>query len=47
VQLLPEASNELSVLLSPVEGVHQNETSILSKSVDNYLDGVKLAAGER
>jgi hypothetical protein len=38
---------QLGVLFSPVEGVHWNEMSGLGKSVDDYLDGVKLAAGER
>jgi hypothetical protein len=38
---------QLSVLLSPIEGVHQNEMSRLGKSVDDYPNGVKLAAGER
>ena len=38
---------QLSVLLSPVEGVHLNEMSRHGKSVDDYPDGVKLAAGER
>jgi hypothetical protein len=38
---------QLNVLLSPVEGVHQNEMSRLGKSVDDYPDGVKLATGER
>jgi hypothetical protein len=32
---------------SLVEGVHWNEMSGLGKSVDDYPDGVKLAAGER
>jgi hypothetical protein len=38
---------QLNVLLSPVEGVHQNEMSRLGKSVDNYPNGVKLTASER
>jgi hypothetical protein len=38
---------QLGVLFSPVVGVHWNEMSGLGKSVDDYLDGVKLAAGER
>jgi hypothetical protein len=38
---------QLSVLLSPVEGVHWNEMSRLGKSVDDYLDVVTLVAGER
>jgi hypothetical protein len=38
---------QLSVLLSPVEGVHRNEMSRLGKSVDDYPNGVKLVAGER
>jgi hypothetical protein len=38
---------QLNVLLSPVEGVHQNEMSRLGKSVDDYLNGVKLATRER
>jgi hypothetical protein len=38
---------QLSVLFSPVEGVHWNEMSRLGKLVDDYPNGVKLAAGER
>jgi hypothetical protein len=38
---------QLSVFLSPVEGAHQNGMSGLSKSADDYPNGVKLAAGER
>jgi hypothetical protein len=38
---------QLGVLFNPVVGVHWNEMSALGKSVDNYLDGVKLVAGER
>jgi hypothetical protein len=38
---------QLSVLLSSVEGVHQNEMSRLGKSDDDYPNGVQLAAGER
>jgi hypothetical protein len=38
---------QLDVLFSPVEGVHWNEMSRLGKSVDDYPNGVKLAAGER
>jgi hypothetical protein len=38
---------ELSVLLSPIEGVHWNEMSRLRKSIDNYPIGVKHATGER
>jgi hypothetical protein len=38
---------QFSILLSPVEGVHQNEMSRHDKPVDDYLNGVKLAAGER
>jgi hypothetical protein len=38
---------QFSVLLSPVEGVHRNKMSRLGKSVDDYPDGVKLAADER
>jgi hypothetical protein len=37
----------LGVLFSPVEGVHQNEMSGLGESVDDYPNGVKLAAAER
>jgi hypothetical protein len=37
---------QFSVLLSPVEGAHQNGMSGLGKSVDDYPNGVKLAAGE-
>jgi hypothetical protein len=38
---------QISVLFSLVEGVHCNEMGGLGKSVDDYLDGVKLVAGER
>jgi hypothetical protein len=38
---------QFSVLLSPIEGVHRNEMSRLGKSVGDYTNGVKLAAGER
>jgi hypothetical protein len=38
---------QLSILFSPVEGVHRNKMSGLGKPVDDYPDGVKLAAGER
>jgi hypothetical protein len=38
---------QLSVIFSPVEGVHWNEMSRLGKSVDNYPNGVKFVAGER
>jgi hypothetical protein len=38
---------QLSILFSLVEGVHWNEMSGLDKSVDDYPNGVKLAAGER
>jgi hypothetical protein len=38
---------QLNVLFSPVAGVHGNEMSGLGKSVNDYLDGVKLAAGGR
>jgi hypothetical protein len=38
---------QLSALFSPVEGVHRNEMSGLGESVDDYRNGVKLAAGER
>jgi hypothetical protein len=38
---------QLSVLFSPVEGVHRNEMSGLGKSVDNYPNGVKFVDGER
>jgi hypothetical protein len=38
---------ELSVLFSHVEGVHWNKMSGLGKSVNNYPNGVKLAASER
>jgi hypothetical protein len=47
VQTQDARNIQLNVLLSPVEGVQQNEMSKLGKSVDDYLDGVKLAAGER
>jgi hypothetical protein len=43
-----EARNiQLNVLFSPVEGVHRNEMSGLGKLVNDYPNGVKLAAGER
>jgi hypothetical protein len=42
-----ERNIQLSVLLSPIEGVHRNEMSRLGESVDDYPDGVKLVAGER
>jgi hypothetical protein len=38
---------QLGIIFSLVEGVHWNEMSGLGKSVDDYPDGVKLAAGER
>jgi hypothetical protein len=38
---------QLTILFSPVEGVHWNEMSGLDKLVDDYPDGVKLATGER
>jgi hypothetical protein len=38
---------QLGILFSLVKGVHWNEMSGLGKSVDDYPDGVKLAAGER
>jgi hypothetical protein len=38
---------QFSVLLSHVEDVHWNEMIGLGKSVNDYPDGVKLAAGER
>jgi hypothetical protein len=38
---------QLSILLNHVEGVHRNEMSRLGKSVDDYPNRVKLAAGER
>jgi hypothetical protein len=38
---------QLNVLLSPVEGVHQNKMSRLGNSVDDYPNRVKLVAGER
>jgi hypothetical protein len=38
---------QLGVLFSPVEGVHRNEMSGLGESVDDYPNGVKLAAAER
>jgi hypothetical protein len=37
---------QFSVLLSPVEGVHRNVLSRLSKLVDDHPNGVKLAVGE-
>jgi hypothetical protein len=36
-----------SVLLNPIEGVHQNEMSRFGKLVDDYPNGVKLVVGER
>jgi hypothetical protein len=43
-----EARNiQLGILFSPVASVHWDEMSGLDKSVDDYPDGVKLAAGER
>jgi hypothetical protein len=38
---------QLSVLLSPVSGVHPNEMSRHGESIDNHLDGVKLVGRER
>jgi hypothetical protein len=38
---------QLGIIFCPIEGVHWNEMSGLGKSVDDYPDGVKLAAGER
>jgi hypothetical protein len=38
---------QLGILFSPIEAVHQNEISRLGKSVDDYPNRVKLAAGER
>jgi hypothetical protein len=38
---------QLGILFCPVEGVHWNEMTKLGKLVDDYPDGVKLAAGER
>jgi hypothetical protein len=38
---------QLDTLFSLVEGVHRNEMNVLGKSVDDYPNGVKLAAGER
>jgi hypothetical protein len=38
---------QLSVLLSPIEGAHRNGMRRLGESIDDYPDGVKLAAGER
>jgi hypothetical protein len=38
---------QLSIFFSPVEGVHRNEVSRLDKSVNDYPNRVKLAAGER
>jgi hypothetical protein len=38
---------QLGVLCNPVEGVYWNKMSGLGKSVDDYPNGVKLAAGER
>jgi hypothetical protein len=38
---------QLSVLFSPVTGVHWNEMSELGKLINDYPDGVKLVASER
>jgi hypothetical protein len=38
---------QLGVLFSHVESVDWDEMSGLGKSVDDYLDGVKLVASER
>jgi hypothetical protein len=38
---------QLNILLNPVEGMYQNEMSRLGKLVNDYPNGVKLAAGER
>jgi hypothetical protein len=40
-------NNQFSVLLSPLEGVHRNEMSILGKLVDDYPNRIKFAVGER
>jgi hypothetical protein len=47
MQTLDARNIQLSVLLSPVEGVHQNEMSRLGKPVDDYPNGVKLTASEK
>jgi hypothetical protein len=47
MQTLDVRNIQLGVLFSPVAGVHWNEMSGLGKSVDDYLDGVKLAVGEK
>jgi hypothetical protein len=45
--LAQDARNiQFSILLSPIEGVHQNVMSRLGKSVNDFPDGVKLAAGK-
>jgi hypothetical protein len=47
MQIQDARNIQLSVLLDRVEGVHWNEMSRLGKSVDDYPNGVKLAADER
>jgi hypothetical protein len=48
IMQIQDARNiQLSVLLNPVKSVYQNEMCRLGKLVNNYLDGVKLADGER
>jgi hypothetical protein len=47
MQIQDARNIQLDVLFSPVEGVHWNEMSELGKPVDDYPDGVKLAADER
>jgi hypothetical protein len=38
---------QFSVLLSPVEGVHQNVMSRFGKSIDDHPNGIKLAVSKR
>jgi hypothetical protein len=47
MQIQDARNIQLGILFNPVEGVHRNEMSELGKSVDDYPNGVKFAAGER
>jgi hypothetical protein len=43
-----DASNiQISLLLSPVVGMHWNEVSRLGEPINNHPDGIKLVGGER
>jgi hypothetical protein len=42
-----QAQDARNIQFSHVEGVHRNEMSRLSKPIDDYQNGVKLAVGER